>query len=64
VGGEVRRNGSLRFLFTRRATKLALTRPPVPMVGVLLRHHSPFLPHTDQVRGFVYNDKTGALTEI
>jgi len=34
------------------------------MVGVLLRHHSPFLPHTDQVRGFVYNDKTGALTEI
>jgi len=25
---------------------------------------SPFLPHTDQVRGFVYDDKTGALTEI
>jgi carbonic anhydrase len=25
---------------------------------------SPFLPHTDQVCGFVYNDKTGTLTEI
>jgi len=25
---------------------------------------SPFLPHTDQVRGFVYDDKTGTLTEI
>ena len=25
---------------------------------------SPLLPHTDQVRGFVYNDKTGTLTEI
>ncbi len=25
---------------------------------------SPFLPHTDQVRGFVYHDKTGTLTEI
>ncbi|MGI8868558.1 MAG: beta-class carbonic anhydrase [Mycobacteriales bacterium] len=23
-----------------------------------------FLPHTDQVRGFVYDDKTGVLTEI
>ena len=25
---------------------------------------SPFLPHTDQVRGFVYHDNTGTLTEI
>ncbi len=25
---------------------------------------SRFLPHTDQVRGFVYDDKTGTLTEI
>ncbi len=25
---------------------------------------SAFLPHTDQVRGFVYDDKTGTLTEI
>jgi len=25
---------------------------------------SPFLPHTDNVRGFVYDDKDGALTEI
>lgn len=25
---------------------------------------SPFLPHADQVRGFVYDDKTGTLTEI
>ncbi len=25
---------------------------------------SSFLPHTDQVRGFVYDDKTGTLTEI
>ncbi len=25
---------------------------------------SPFLAHTDQVRGFVYNDHTGTLTEI
>ncbi len=25
---------------------------------------SPFLPHTDSVRGFVYDDKTGGLTEI
>lgn len=25
---------------------------------------SPFLPHTDQVRGFVYDDHTGTLTEI
>lgn len=24
----------------------------------------PFLPHTDQVRGFVYDDHTGTLTEI
>jgi len=26
--------------------------------------HSPFLPHTDHVRGFVYNVHTGALTEV
>lgn len=25
---------------------------------------SPFLPHTDAVRGFVYNERTGELTEI
>lgn len=25
---------------------------------------SPFLPHTDHVRGFVYDDKDGTLTEI
>ncbi|MEU5694677.1 carbonic anhydrase [Actinosynnema sp. NPDC020468] len=26
--------------------------------------HSPFLPHRDQVRGFVYDVHTGALTEV
>ncbi len=25
---------------------------------------SPFLPHTDHVRGFVYDDKDGTLTEV
>lgn len=25
---------------------------------------SPFLPHTDTVRGFVYDEKTGGLTEV
>jgi len=26
--------------------------------------HSPFLPHRDQVRGFVYDVRTGRLTEV